>query len=325
MTLGRGQRRYDTDLDAYDLYLKARTLIARRGVANAQQAADLFQRVVARDPGFAPAHAGLAHAYAFMSMPSRRNGGIDFDAAYPIMRPAAVNALQLDPLLAEAHAAMGWVYAYERDLANAEKAFQRAIELNPSLTHLYTSYAISTLEPLGKHDEALRLLQMASRHDPLSLDVQREIGRMQVSSGRYAEAIDTLQRVRAADSDFPFVRQFLSRALIGAGRVAEAFPLMDRPSPWLARVYVMAGRRAEAEALVAEHEGEPDELAIIYAALGDNDRAFEALERAAVSAPHRMGRLLIAPEMAMLRGDPRLAVFRRKLGLPETPRQSGPR
>src|SRR4030095_10041356 len=77
LTLGKGQRRYDTDLEAYELSLKARALVERRGVVNAQTAAKLFGHVIARDSAFAPAHAGLANAYALMSTP---HGGIPFEA-----------------------------------------------------------------------------------------------------------------------------------------------------------------------------------------------------------------------------------------------------
>ena len=84
---------------------------------------------------------------------------------------------------------------------------------------------------------------------------------------------------------------------------------------WMARAYVLAGRRAEVERLAATHD-HPFRLAVIYAALGDNDRAFEALDRAAVRVPQRVGLLLQEPEMAALRGDPRFAAVRRKLRLP---------
>ena len=57
------------------------------------------------------------------------------------MRPAAIKALELDPLLAEAHAAMGITYAREREWENATKSFERAIELNPTLTQTHTSYS----------------------------------------------------------------------------------------------------------------------------------------------------------------------------------------
>jgi tetratricopeptide (TPR) repeat protein len=317
LTISERQRRPLHDLDAYERYLQARTLVDRRGIPNALKAAELFKRVIAVDPGFAPAHAGLANAYAFASFPFR---GIEFEAAYPIMRRAALEALRLDPLLAEAHMAMGWVYAYEHDWMDAERSFQRSIQLDPSLTQAYTSYSISTLQPLERYDEALRLLQEALRHDPLSLDVQREIGEVQLYSGRYAEAVETFQRAVQIDPDFPFVRSFLARALILTDRVDEALQVADPGLPFvgLGQAYVLTGRRAEAEKLAAEWERYPFRLAITSAALGDAERAVEALERAAVSEPHRMGRLLNEPELAALRGDPRVTAIRRKFGLPYT-------
>jgi hypothetical protein len=85
---------------------------------------------------------------------------------------------------------------------------------------------------------------------------------------------------------------------------------------WMAHAYVLVGRRAEVERMAATHD-HPFRLAVIYAALGDNDRAFEALDRAAISVPHRVAvDLLREPEMATLRGDPRFDAVRKKLGLP---------
>ena len=138
LTLGRDVRRQDTNADTYDWYLRGRALVDRSGVPSAQMAAELFERAIARDPEFAPAHAGLAIAYAFLTFPYR---GIPYDVASPIMRRAAVKALQLDPQLGEAHAAMGLLYAFERDWINAEKEFQESIRLDPSRTHTFTSYS----------------------------------------------------------------------------------------------------------------------------------------------------------------------------------------
>jgi hypothetical protein len=77
---------------------------------------------------------------------------------------------------------------------------------------------------------------------------------------------------------------------------------------WMAYAYVMAGRRAEVERMAAVHD-HPYRLAIIYAALGDKDRALVALDRAADILPQRVGLLLMHPEMAPLRGDPRSRLF----------------
>jgi TolB-like protein len=322
LTLGRGQRHYETNTEAYELYLKGRTLLERMDLREASaRSAELFQQVIDADPSFAPAHAGLANAYAAMSH-NRLFHGISSAQAHPIMRSAALKALQLDPLLAEAHAAMGFVYSREFDWQKADQSFRRAIDLNPSLTQSYTLYSRTTLWPLGKLPEAERLLQQATGSDPLSLDLQRETAAVQFYSGRHEEAIKTLQRIRAVNPGFPWIDWLLGRALIFAGRPAEALAVHEEPSgippgtEWDALAYVRSGRRDEAERLAARHQDYPHRRAIIYAALGDKDRTFEALDRLADLEPHRVVDLLSYPELAGLHDDPRFAALRRKFNLP---------
>ena len=284
----------------------------------------MFEQAIARDPSFALGYAGLAEAYAAASeeIPEPFKPTIIApETALGLMSAAAETALQLDPLLAEAHAAMGLVYSRKLDWQKAEESFRRAIDLNPSLTQIYASYSFSTLIPLGKLAEAEQLLRRALQSDPLSLSVQRELAWLQFITGRYEEAIDSLQRIRAVDPRFSTVGNRLARALTFAGRPVEALhefePRSAQPGVqhWMARAYVLTGRRAEVERLATTHD-QPFRLAVIYAALGDNDRAFEALDRAAVMVPHRVGLLLREPEMAALRGDPRFDAVRRKLRLP---------
>ena len=143
------------------------------------------------------------------------------------MRPAAEKALELDPLLAEAHAAMGLLHARQRQWHDAERSFQRALELNPSLTSTHTNYVSAALIPLGKLDEARRLLDAARRADPLSLDVQRYSAILALVRGDYEDAILTLRRVRAQDPTFTFTDLHLARALTFAGRIDEAMALWD--------------------------------------------------------------------------------------------------
>jgi eukaryotic-like serine/threonine-protein kinase len=329
LTLDRGQRRYDIDMEAYELFLKGRDLLGRRGIPSLEQAAAVFEQVLARDPGFAPAYAGLANAYALMALPT--SSTLAFEAAGRVLRPAATKARELDPMLADAHAAMGWVYARDRAWANAEKSFERAIELDSTLVQSYTGYSASTLQPLGKFDDALRVLHVALQHDPLSLEVQREIGLVHLYAGRYDEAIEVFQRIEAREPGFPFVTTQLGRALTFAGRVTEAIPILEsgdgrhlgrfkvvrgRRSPWLALPYVITGRSAEAKRLVTEHGDSPANLVTIYSALGDQELSIRALERMATTQPHHVGRLLIYPELAELRSHPRVRALRAKFGLP---------
>ena len=81
--------------------------------------------------------------------------------------------------------------------------------------------------------------------------------------------------------------------------------------------YARAGRREEAEKLAAESAFNPFNQARIFACLGDKDRTFEALDRAAAAGPVRIGWALTSPELALLRGDPRVKALRKKVGLPE--------
>lgn len=317
LTLGRGQRRYQTNLPAYDLYLRGRALVARRGPESAEQAARLFEQVIAIDRDFAPAHAGLADAYATMSWTIEAS-----DTALTGMRAAAVKALQLDPELAEAHAAMGVTYAREFEWDKATASFERAITLNPNLSEIRTSYSASTLIPQGLTAKALDILAGAAQMDPLSLAVKREIASTLYRAGRYEEAIAILQQVVAADPDFTYAANVLARALTFAGRPEEAIALWNsRPQRsdwerWLMPAYVKLGRRADVDRLLnLPRNAHPYRQALNYAALGDKDRTFEALSRAAVVAPQRTAAVLGYPELALLRGDPRLDQLRKQFNL----------
>jgi serine/threonine-protein kinase len=321
LPLGAGQRQYRTDLATYDLYLRGRALVERRGTDGAEEAVRLFEQVIAIDPEFTPAHAGLADAYATMAWSVDDPVLADALAG---MRPAAIRALQLDPGLAEAHAAMGITYARELEWGQARSSFERALELEGSsnLSQIRTSYVSSTLLPQGYTAEALEVLAVAIEADPLSLGVKREVGIALYVAGRYEEAVAILRQVIAADPDLTYVPNVLARSLTLAGRPEEAIALWaSRPEHavwerWLMPAYVSVGRRSDVERLLANpRNAHPYRQALNYAALGDKDRTFDALSRAADVAPLRTAAVLAYPEMALLRGDARLEPLRRRLNL----------
>ena len=317
LKLDTGQRRYDANPQAYELYLKARALTDRAGVEDPATAVKLFTQVIAMDEAFAPAHAGLANAYGWLSMFPLQT--VSLANALVIMRSSAARAIELDPRLAEAHAAMGWVYSRERDWGAAEVSFEHAITLDPSLMSTYTGYSFSTLKPQERYADAERVLQTALNRDPLSLEVAREMAQLYYVTGRFDEAIAVLERVAAQDGQLPLVRRELGRALTFAGRPAEAIPLFEEETPpslhYRTHAYVRVGRRADAERLYAEHRAVANRAAVIAAALGDVDGTLEALERQITDEPHRVAQHLIQPEFALLRGHPRRAALRRALGL----------
>jgi tetratricopeptide (TPR) repeat protein len=277
----------------------------------------LFQQVVSGAPDYAPAWAGLASALAQLSRPSQ-NEIIPPD---PRLGPAALKALQLDPLLAESHTAIGNMYAGDRDWVNARMSFLKALALNPTLTETYSDFVLGVLMPLGDTDEALRQLDAARVVDPLSLDVRRNLAHMLVEAGRYAEAIDHCLWIRRHDPAFPYVDVWLGRALYFSGRFDEAREALERAGPeyWGYAGYLLAitGHREEAEALAVKYSDSPGRTMLIYGGLGDKDRAFDALVRTAEVNWWRAATWMHRPEMALLRGDPRMPALRKKLRLPE--------
>jgi tetratricopeptide (TPR) repeat protein len=126
LKLGGGRRRYETSTEAYDLYLQARTLGIQQGLSGDIQSVAKFEEAIAQDPSFAPAYAGLAGARV------ARSGTDRFDLADELskMQAAAGKALELDPLLAEAHGALGMVYARQAQWERSERSFRHALELD---------------------------------------------------------------------------------------------------------------------------------------------------------------------------------------------------
>jgi TolB-like protein len=279
LRVGRGQRRYDIDADAYYQFLKARGLQAQRHVENAGVAAQLFEQVIASNHGFAPAWAGLASAIGAFS---RAVPGDVLPPRDPRMEAAALEALRLDPLLADAHAALGALHARDREWALADASFRQALALNPSQTTIHTDFVLAVLLPMGRVAEGLELLRTASTIEPLSLDVRRVRAMMEIESGRYQEALQSAQWVLERDAAFPFADLWLGRALVFLGRPDEAIPIFERAPDrfgYLGYLHAVNGRRREAELLAAAHPDWPARQMLIYAGLGDTERALDALER----------------------------------------------
>jgi tetratricopeptide (TPR) repeat protein len=147
-----------------------------------------------------------------------------------------------------------------------------------------------------------------------------------ISAGRFDEAAS---RCDQQSTDFANKDFLLGRARLGQGRTHEAIEIFeaavkrgvkDGAEIWgaLGYAYARAGRREDALKLAASVPSRnPFNQALIFVGLGDKDRTFEALDRAAAGGPTRVGRALTFPEFALLRGDPRVKALRRKVGLPE--------
>jgi Flp pilus assembly protein TadD len=276
----------------------------------------LYQEAITKDPSFAPAYAGLAAAYAF------RSGFPELDRPDELakMRATAEKAIQLDPLLAEAHSALGMAYARVAQWEQSEKSFRRALDLDPNSSTSYGDFAMGLLLPLGRVEEAVRQMRVAEKVDPLAPQVHNSLAYVLLSAGRFDEAAGHCQKTANATC--------LGRARLGQGRIGEAVDVLaaavnrgveqgDPIRGYLGHAYARAGRREEAEQIAQAQRQFAFHQALVFAGLGDKDRTFEAADRMTMLGPVRIGRDLTLPEFALIRGDPRMKTLRKKVGLPE--------
>jgi TolB-like protein/Tfp pilus assembly protein PilF len=321
LKLGRGRRRYETSVEAYDLYLRARASGAQRFPGD-DEVIGLFEKAIVKDASFAPAYAGLAGAETWRSFerPNNPNRANELQS----IRAAADKAIELDPLLAEAHSALGAAYASIGQWEQAEQSFRRAVEIAPNLSSAHESLARFFLWPLGRIEEAVRELRAAERSDPLSGQVLYGLASALLSAGRFDEAASQCEKI---PSDNVYKNECLGRARVAQGKPDEAFAVLavSATNNWgyLANAYARAGRQAEAEKLMAEapalypQRRGHSQFALAYAGFGDRDHTIEELEQLAAVGPVRIGYMTNSREFAFVRGDPRVKALRKKVGLPE--------
>ena len=319
LKLGGGRRRYETSVEAYDLYLRARSLggAGQFGQPGFRQSVPLFEQAITKDPTFAPAYAGLAVAHVILS--NNFNNNIPEELAK--IRPAAERAVQLDPLSAEAYDALGAVYAREGQWEQSENNFIHAIEIQPSRAESHADLAAFLLLPLGRTEQALRHLQIAEKNDPLASFVQLWMGEALADSGRYEEAAracEKMSELNANKEGCVLRMRVLQGRSMDVIHIYEGNPAKSRVGAGLGCAYARAGRREEAEKVFTATRDIA--RAEILACLGDKDRVFEALDRDAGVGPIRMGWVLNRVNRespGLLRGDLRLKALRKKVGLPE--------
>jgi tetratricopeptide (TPR) repeat protein len=320
LNLGQGRRRYNTNLEAYDLYLKGRALASLGPGSKATIASSIpvYEAAIERDPNFAPAYAGIADAYAYLSASPR---GLSPEVAYASMRPACEKALALDPLLAEAYACMGLLDSRDFMWGQAESDFRKAFELNPSLARPHSDYAMTVLFPMGKLAEAERQARLAIQLDPLTAGWRSALNMILQCEGKYDEVLENSRSILAANPTDGLAQQVYARALMQKGRVDEAVPILEKiprgSESWLGYAYAKQGRRADAEQIATQHKDWPWAQAIISAGLGDKEGTLAGLQGMADIKDPRFGMYPLYPELALVGGDSRLTAMRKTLGLPE--------
>jgi DNA-binding winged helix-turn-helix (wHTH) protein/Tfp pilus assembly protein PilF len=313
------------DSETYLSYANGRYALARANEQSLALAIQYFEKAIERDPNFALAHAGIADAYLVMGVFGMRAPAETF----PLARDAALKALQLEPRLAPALAALGHIkLQYDRDWAGAEQEFLRAIELDPTLPEP-RMYEGVLLTMRGQVDQGLQQLRDAQKLEPLLTLSKTRMGSMLLFARRYEEAIAELKASIALDDRPSVAHRALGRAYLHTGRYDLALAEFAQTSGISPGSYAdtamglaMSGRRAEALAeldrvleMSRERYVSKVDIAAIHASLGDNDSAIAALTRALEERASTLGFLAQNPAFDTLHDDARFVEIVERIGV----------
>jgi len=317
-------KQYTTSNDAYQLYMKGRFHFAKRTKQDLLRSIEFYEQAITLDPKYALAYVGVAESWQVM--PSFAY--LSPDEAIPQAKKAVAKALELDPDLPEAHTAHGLILAtYEWDWVAAEREFKRSFELDPKIALAHFRYAWVELSPRGRHEEAIAEMKRAMDLDPLSLIQGANFAAVYIYARQYDNALDQAMKTYDLDHGFFAAQNWLAHAYNVKGMYPQAIAIAEKSLgtdfemlPQLGYAYAKLGRRKEAEDLVAAWLAKKTYVssywvAVVYAALGEKDKAFAQLEKAYKAHDWFMERVKTDPFLDSLRDDPRLADLIKRVGL----------
>ncbi len=322
------ERKAPEDIAAYVLYLRGRYYWSKRTKADLERAIAQFEQAVEKDPGYAPAYAGLADCYTLMG----RHRYLPADQVFPKARSYAEKALGLNDHLAEAHTSLAAVlFTYDWDWKGAEDQFRRALELNPNYAtaHYWLSLLLLTT---GRLEDAVSEAEKAQALDPLSPVVGGCVVQAYFFQEQYRKAIDECRRYLEMDPNFIVARDFLvhlqarngafTDAEIEAKKLVETSERKAEALAHIAYVYAASGKMEEAKRLIEEILANPKLeysnstiFITVYSILGEQDNAFrwadEALDTGKIAFPS----LRFSPDLGDFRADARYGPLLAKAGL----------
>jgi len=306
---------------AEDMYLQGMSLL---NAGDFKSAMGYFQKAIDADPSSARAHAALADAFGCMG----ESGQLAYGEAFSKQKAEATKAIALDETLFAGHVELAnAAMNLDWDWTIAEKEFHRALELNPSSASVHQRYAVY-LERIGKLPEAITEVERGAALDPVSALSLRDAGFTYYFARQYDQALILARRaytlnIRLPDYTFLLGDIYAEKSMY-AKSIAEFQKLGDSPHDLghLGNAYARAGQAEEARRIILKLESQAEgdglggyEIALVYAGLGEKNKAFLWLENSYKAHNEGLTNLKIDPCLDPLRSDPRFNDLVRRVGL----------
>jgi len=321
--LGQPRSHLPTDPEVARIFKEAEHLSTTWENEKTQKSMDLYRQVIAKEPGFADAYAGLANALVIGPFMGSREGVLDE------AETVAQQAIRLDDSLPLAHAALGHCYWHQWKWAEAEAEFQKALAIDPDAAIPHQLYGLY-LASVGRSEEAIQHGRRAAEIAPTSGVILFSLAQIYLQSGHLDESIAQNRHTLTIYRHFPNSYLTLMRAFTLKGSFKEAedvyrewsqFSPVNNLQVNYLNLLVRTGRVAEARAgldAIARGEskggrGIPGVSAFI--ALGDHATALDILEENVRRHLQAMIWLKVAPELRPLHSEPRYRALLARMGL----------
>jgi len=306
-------KKYTENPEAYQLFLKGRYILLKGAPQNIKKSEDYFRQAIALDPNFALAYAFLSGYYTLNREPLKA-------------KEAVIKAISLDDQLPTAHDSLGIILErFDFDYVGAEREFKRALELDPNNALALESYGLM-LSNLGRHEEAMAKLRLATETDPLGFNTS--YGKTLLYARRYDEAAAQYKKSLELDSDFARAHLGLSIVYQMKGNYAESVEetakikekfFSPQAATFVRESFANGGWQGFLRAMTGNPQAPkvpPYILATFYAELGEKDKAIAILNK--IYEDHGyLGSIKVDPRFDSMHDDPRYQDLLRRVGLPQ--------
>jgi serine/threonine protein kinase/tetratricopeptide (TPR) repeat protein len=319
--LGAPPRARTTDPRAYSLYLQALEISRQFTAEGFKKSAELYRKVLAIDPQYAPAWRALARNF----LNENQIGVLSNEEGDARARAALTKALAIDPQNAPAYAELGLMETGGRsNLAGAAEQLERALSLDPRDPVVLTNTSI-LLGYLGRRDEAIAVEEELARRDPVNATALYVLGVDQRMSGRLDAAVASFRTALSLSPEREQAHFQIAAALLLKGDAAGALTEIEQENSefWrmfgLPMAYHALGRKADSDAalaaLIAKYEKDaPYNIASVYGFRGEADKTFKWLDKTVEYGDPGVSEIVSENLFAGIRSDPRWLPFLRKIG-----------
>ena len=321
-------KRHTENIEAYQLYVRARRWCDKRSAEGFRRGVEYLQRAIQLDPNYAPVYAELAQC---ISVPCYY-GSVDPKVAYPQARASAMRALELDPDLAEGHAVLSNILqTYDWNWVTAEKGYKRAIQLNPNYATAHYHYSYLLAER-ARFDEAIHEATEALSRDPMSALLNAGLAFVLLLARKYDRCITQAMTAIEVDPNMTLSYMVLGTAYAQSGNYPEAIEVYEKgialggmfalQKSFIGHVHARCGNQEgvlnvlrELQQLATTTYVPMMASVLVYAGMGEHDLAMEALESACNNRETTLVFLKSWPYFDRIRHDPRFQEIERRVGL----------